>query len=99
MEGSPVNTWRLAFLIAVGCLVVSSVQAEPPKKLLLVGQGPDGHPVSTHEYMAGLKVLEKCLKGVPGLEITTVKADDPWKEGPDLLPRADAVVLFVSEGA
>jgi type 1 glutamine amidotransferase len=84
----------LTFLLAAG-----TAPAEPPKKLLLVGQGPDGHPATTHEYMAGLKVLEKCLKGVPGLEISTAKADEPWKEGPDLLPRADAVVLFVSEGA
>jgi hypothetical protein len=74
-------------------------RADAPKRLLLVGQGPDGHPAQTHEYVAGLKVLEKCLKGVPGLEITTVRADEPWKEGPELLGRADGVVLFLSEGA
>src|SRR5207237_3516525 len=28
-----------------------------------------------------------------------VCADDPWKDGPDLLAKADGVVLFVSEGA
>jgi type 1 glutamine amidotransferase len=49
--------------------------------------------------MAGLKVLAKCLKDVPGLEITTVRADEPWKEGPELMARADGVVLFLSEGA
>jgi type 1 glutamine amidotransferase len=70
-----------------------------PKRLLLVGQGPDGHPVQTHEYVAGLKVLEKCLKSVHGLEVIVVRADEPWKEGPELLERADGVVLFLSEGA
>ncbi len=70
-----------------------------PKKLLLVGCGPDGHPPQTHEYMAGLKVLAKCLKDVPGLEVTVVKAVEPWREGPELMQRADGVVLFVSEGA
>lgn len=74
-------------------------EAPAPIKLLLVGSGPDGHPAQTHEYMAGLKVLAKCLKDVPGLEIMTVRADDPWKEGPELLARADGVVLFLSEGA
>ncbi len=71
----------------------------PPTKLLLVGSGPDGHPAQTHEYMAGLKILAKCLKDVPGLEITTVRADEPWKDGPELIARADGVVLFLSEGA
>jgi type 1 glutamine amidotransferase len=70
-----------------------------PKKLLLVGTGPDGHPPQTHEYMAGLKILEKCLQGVPGLEVSTVKAVGAWPEGPELIKRADGVVLFLSEGA
>jgi type 1 glutamine amidotransferase len=72
---------------------------EPKKKLLLVGQGPDGHPVETHEYMAGVKVLAKCLAPVAGLEVTTVRADGPWKEGPELIDRADGVVMYLSEGA
>jgi type 1 glutamine amidotransferase len=85
----------LLTLLALG----SPGRADAPKKLLLVGQGPDGHPAQTHEYLAGMKVLEKCLKQVPGLELTTVRADEPWKEGPELLRRADGVVLFLSEGA
>jgi hypothetical protein len=67
--------------------------------LLLIGQGPDGHPATTHEYMAGLKVLGQCLKPVKGIEVTLVRADDPWKEGPELIGRSDGVVVFLSEGA
>ena len=33
------------------------------------------------------------------MEVTSVKADGAWKEGPDLIGRADGIVLFVSEGA
>ena len=77
----------------------SPAWAGAPKKLLLVGQGPDGHPPQTHEYMAGLKVLQKCLKPVEGLEVTVLRADEPWREGPELLGRADSVVLFLAEGA
>jgi type 1 glutamine amidotransferase len=73
--------------------------AAPKKKALLVGQGPDGHPKETHEYMAGVRILAKCLAKLPDVEVTVVKAEGAWKEGPDLLSRADAVVLFVSEGA
>jgi hypothetical protein len=89
--------WLIALLVLVGCALPSP--AEPPKKLLLVGQGPDGHPKSTHEYAAGINVLAKCLAKVPGLETIVVRGDEPWKEGPELLGRVDGVVLFVSEGA
>jgi type 1 glutamine amidotransferase len=72
---------------------------EPKKKLLLIGQGPDGHPAETHEYIAGLRVLAKCLESIGGLELTSVRADDAWKEGPELIDRADGVVLYLAEGA
>jgi hypothetical protein len=88
-------------LAAVGSLLAAGTpgNGEPPRKLLLVGQGPDGHPPATHEYLAGLRVLAKCLEPVAGLEVVTVRADEPWKEGPELLDRADGAVLFLSEGA
>ena len=92
---------RRVLLALLCCVCVPGLckGADAPVRLLLVGSGPDGHPAQTHEYMAGLKVLAKCLKDVPGLEITTVRADEPWKEGPELMARADGVVLFLSEGA
>lgn len=80
------------------CTFASPIWADPPKKLLLVGQGPDGHPATTHEYVAGIKVLAKCLKPVAKLELLETRGDEPWKEGPELLDRVDGVVLFVSEG-
>lgn len=88
-----------SFLILCLLALPVTVSAESPRKLLLVGQGPDGHPVQTHEYYAGLKVLARCLDGVDGLEVTTLRADEPWREGPELLSRADGVVLFLAEGA
>jgi type 1 glutamine amidotransferase len=82
------------------CLAASRLSADTPStKLLLIGSSPDGHPAQTHEYMAGLKILAKCLEDVPGLEITTVRADGAWKEGPELIVRADGLVLYLSEGA
>jgi hypothetical protein len=101
---------RLILFFSLSCLGVlgvlavptlrSSTETESPSvKLLLIGSGPDGHPFQTHEYMAGLKILAKCLKDVRGLEITTVRADEPWREGPELMARADGVVLYLSEGA
>jgi hypothetical protein len=91
--------WRKLLATVALVVLLSSPAMAAPLKLLLVGSGPDGHPPQTHEYMAGLKILEQCLRQIPDLEITTVRADEPWKEGPDLIGRADAVVLFLSEGA
>lgn len=74
--------------------------AEPaPKRILLLGQKPDGHPAGTHEYLPGQRILKTILQRVPGVEVEIVQADDPWTDGPELLAKADGVVLFVSEGA
>jgi type 1 glutamine amidotransferase len=96
------NRFVLVLLLAGVCEVFvasSMLNAAEPKRLLLVGQGPDGHPAATHEFMAGLGILEKCLSRVEGLKVMTVKADEPWKEGPQMLKEADGVVLYVSQGA
>ena len=45
------------------------------------------------------RILQHLLKDVAGLKTEIVQADDPWSEGPELLARADGVVLFVSQGA
>jgi type 1 glutamine amidotransferase len=87
----------LAVLLLFGSAPLSL--ADAPKRILLLGQIPDGHPPESHEYMAGMKVLSRCLTKAAPVEVTIVRADDPWPEGPDLLQRADGVVLFLSEGA
>lgn len=91
---------QIAWLIFASWLILcGNTWAGAPKKLLLLSQGPDGHPPETHEYLAGLKILHKCLENTPGLDITLVKADEPWRDGPELLAKADGAVLFLSEGA
>ncbi len=73
--------------------------AAEPKKLLLLSSGPDGHPVSTHEYVAGQQILGRLLREVPNLQITQLRADSEWRDGPAVLDKTDHCVLFVSEGA
>lgn len=86
--------------LALSVTMTAITRAEDgPRRLLLVGQGPDGHPPTTHEFMAGLNVMEACLRDIPGLEITKALADEPWLEGPDLIEKADGVVLYLSQGA
>lgn len=90
---------RTLLILSAALGLISSAGAAAPKKLLLVGCGPDGHPPQTHEYMAGLGVLKKCLEGIEGVEVNLVKAFGGWRDGPELMARSDGVVLFVSEGA
>lgn len=78
---------------------IRSIRTLPPKKLLLVCTPPDGHPATTHEYHAGVRILQQCLASVPGLEVSIANAEGQWKDGPELIGRSDGVFLFVSEGA
>ncbi len=86
-------------LLLLTLAVVSSIAGQEPQQLLLLSQGPDGHPRTTHEYVAGQQVLAKLLRDVPDLKISSAKADGDWPDGPGLIDKADHCVLFVSEGA
>lgn len=98
---------RIRYVLFVGfCILVAreAKSAEPapstgkPKRILLIGQGPDGHPWNSHEYMAGQRILAACLQPVKGVQVLIVNAKGSWSKGPELLDGADVAVLFVSQG-
>jgi Trehalose utilisation len=91
--------FKSSFLTFLAAVALSQAAAAEPKTLLLVGQGPDGHPRSTHEYMAGVERLAGLLSSDDRLVVKLAKADEPWPQGPALLDKADGAVLFLSEGA
>jgi type 1 glutamine amidotransferase len=68
------------------------------RRLLIIAQGPDGHPPGAHEYVPQQKLLAELLSAVKGIEITSAFADKDWTAGPDLIRKADGVVLLVAEG-
>src|SRR5688572_27086977 len=84
--------------VAVGFAAPALGDTPKARRLLLIGQGPDGHPAGTHEYMAGVRLLEKLLAPLQGLQTTVVKADEPWPEGAALIDQADGIVMFVTQG-
>ena len=96
---------RLLFSIALALSIVTTVIGAAPadapevKRLLIIGQGPDGHPPGSHEFMAGARVLEKLLASVQGVRTSIVKADEPWPEGPAAIDQADGIVMLVTQGA
>ena len=73
--------------------------ADKPLRVLLLWHSPDGHPRTTHEYRAGMRIIAGQLQRQRGIQSLLVHANDPWPRGPELLDGADAAVLFVSEGA
>lgn len=79
-------------------VLVSSGWTAEKKTVLLLGQRRD-HPPECHEYMAGLRVLAHCLTEYPGLGVRLMKADEPWPDGPKAIEAADAVVLYLGQGA
>jgi type 1 glutamine amidotransferase len=85
--------------IAIAVPVLADTPQPPPRRALLCCQKPDGHPKTTHEYVAGLKILKQLLEQQEGLEVRVVQADSPWTDGPQLLESADVAVLFLAEGA
>lgn len=92
--------WLLtALLAALTALVANPAWSAGKAKVLLLAQSPDGHPKNTHEYLPGQKIVEALLAQDSNLDVQVVNADDPWTDGPELLAKADAVVLFVSQGA
>lgn len=50
------------FFIILGTAFVMGDTTSKGKRLLLIGQGPDGHPAGTHEFMAGVRILARCLQ-------------------------------------
>ncbi len=90
---------RLVLLLVVlGCWADYATAGEK-KQLLLIGQKRDNHPPTTHEFMAGLKVLASVLQKNPRVDVQVVEAIEPWPEGAEMIRRADGIVLYVSEGA
>lgn len=89
----------LPFSLILVALLALTCSGQEPKRVLLLAQSPDGHPKTTHEYLAGQRILKHLLAQFDELETEIVDADSPWEEGPEKLRQADVVVMFVSEGA
>jgi hypothetical protein len=88
---------RLTAALVFASLSAAAAGAAETKTLLLLAQKRD-HPPGCHEYLAGARVLEDCLRDVPELRTRIVMADEPWPDGPELLAAADGVVLYLGEG-
>jgi len=69
---------------------------EKPKKLVLIA-GTPSHQPGDHEFNAGVLLLDKCLKGVKGLETTVFKNGYPKDDS--ALDTADGILCYADGGA
>ena len=86
-------------VVSDGKANASQSRVETKKRLLLIGGPYDHHPKGTHEYMAGMRIVAKCLENVDGLHTRITNSEDSWIEGPGMIAGADGIVLFREQGA
>src|SRR5260221_7964638 len=72
----------------------AGVDTSRAKRLLLIGQGPDGHPAASHEFMAGNRVKGKLFAPAPGPLKTVVQDNAPRAGSPALNDHGGRGVLF-----
>jgi len=87
----------LTGLLLTLCLLPAAFAEKPI--VLLIGQSPDGHPPGTHEYMPGVRLMDRWLSATGKVETVVAQADGDWTEGPDMIAKADGIFMFVSQGA
>src|SRR5262245_22890989 len=71
-------------------------RAEEKKKKLVMIAGTPSHGPGDHEFNAGVRLLEKCLKGFPNLE--TVVFLNGYPKDDSALDTADAIVCYADGG-
>src|SRR3954447_26761411 len=89
---------RRDFLAASAALPLGSslASAADKKKKLVMIAGTPSHGPGDHEFNAGVRLLDKCLKGTPGLE-TVVFLNGYPKDGAPL-DTADGILCYADGG-
>lgn len=89
---------RREFLAASAAVTLASPfagAADKPKHLVMIA-GTPSHGPGAHEFNAGVRLLDKCLKGVDGLKTTVLLNGYPKDDA--VLDTADAILCFADGG-
>ncbi|KAF0180825.1 MAG: membrane-bound dehydrogenase domain-containing protein [Limisphaerales bacterium] len=81
-----------AFVFAAA---LTALAADKPRKLVIIA-GKPSHPPLMHEFRAGSLLLEKCLRGVPGLAVEV--HTNGWVSDEKVFAGADAVFIYADGG-
>lgn len=85
-------------LLLVLPLVVATLpqEADAAQRNLVIIAGKPSHPPRIHEFNAGVQLLTRCLKDVPGINATHVL--NGWPDDESILESADAIVFYMDGG-
>jgi type 1 glutamine amidotransferase len=81
-------------LFLVAAAVSPSTQAADKQILLIAGR--PSHPPGMHEFRAGCLLLQQCLSGVKGVNVTVYS--NGWPHVENAFEKADAVVIYADGG-
>ena len=91
---------RFGLYCLLVCMIVVSacagVNAEDTMKKLVIVAGKPSHPPRMHEFNAGVQLLVKCLKDVPGLRTEFVL--NGWPQDESIFDGADGIVFYMDGG-
>jgi|GEM_PF-131857 len=77
-------------------LVAAELEARSTAKKIVLVAGKPSHPARMHEFNAGVQLLAKCLKDVPGVKAEFVL--NGWPKEERVFEDADAVVFYMDGG-
>lgn len=80
-------------ILTLSILMALAAQAAS-KKIVLIAGGPS-HGAGDHEHNAGCKLFERCLSGMPNLDVVAYTG---WPSDPAALEGAAAVVIYSDGG-
>ncbi|HXG49526.1 MAG TPA: ThuA domain-containing protein [Methylomirabilota bacterium] len=90
------NILRAFFIVWLGLVESFSLAAGADKKILLIAGRPS-HPPGMHEFRAGCLLLQQCLAGVPGVNVTVFS--NGWPHVENAFEGVDAVVIYADGGS
>jgi type 1 glutamine amidotransferase len=85
-------------LLPTLCLVAAAALAPAsgaPKRIALIAGAPS-HPPGQHEHNAGMLLFQKCLAGMPSVEVAVHR--NGWPQDPAALDGVDAIVIYADGG-
>jgi trehalose utilization protein len=80
---------------AAVCPLVAFGEEAKPKKLVMIAGSPS-HGPGYHEFNAGVRLLDKCLKGVKGIETVVFLGGYPKDDS--ALDSADGILCYADGG-
>lgn len=84
-------------LLLFGLLLASAVfELHASEKKIVLIAGKPSHGPGEHEHNAGMLLLQKCLGGVPGIQVTTHL--NGWPSAPAALEGASTIAIYCDGG-